>query len=674
MKENSHFLEIKKDIFGLKSDSFLNSPKIHKLIDENIQNKTIQLESNDNDDEIDNFTQTNKNEEYFDDEDTFELNQNEDKYLKYKIIATVKLIKDESNENENYYENILNSGISMIRFSFSIFDENNFLLLKKNVEKIKAIMKNKKLNTPLIIGIENKIMRIKCRKEEFFKKGDIAKINFSNSTYTSKKYNFTIDNYEQILSQNLTPGDKISLDFGKSLFTITKVNFKNGKVLHYDHETVINSSENKFHFENSHRENFFEKFYSSNYITNTKRLKNFANNDYMYMELLENKKEVLHQKNITLAQFLEGNINAFLKEFFQNQKISSIESVQEENLIESVEAIADFDCSVLMDRPAQIIKKIKYEKFEYIPQNYYLYLKKIIDEIKFEYLIIDSFNEQIVEMIKNSDKNIKYLAKISDLQTLKHLNLIIENSIGVVLSLNYFLKELSFTEILYFTDKLIQYFKLQGKSVIIHSHTLESLKRKYKPYNSEVNDLINFIAEGVDGIILVSETINYKIAPRAISTLKKILTDVSELIPLMYKKYPEIENQISDSNLEEVNSVVLYNTLVNDEKIVLILISNDIQFLSHFFKYTFYNQVILVTNELSIIQTFAFHAITHFIYLNDFKLEQYEDSTQQENFEDELNTKLNNDNVIQHFKTKKDSIILNVKAFKGHIIELIYIK
>ena len=125
-------------------------------------------------------------------------------------------------------------------------------------------MKDKGVYIPILIFFETRIMRlITFNETEVLSKGEKIYLKISD-TYTdeciyknsdSKLYEllksentkykcFSWNNKEYLIRVNLKVGEKIIVDWGTALFTITKIFYKNGKCVELGKDDIVEELKN----------------------------------------------------------------------------------------------------------------------------------------------------------------------------------------------------------------------------------------------------------------------------------------------------------------------------------------------------------------------------------------------------------------------------------------------
>lgn len=581
-------------------------------------------------------------------------------HCKQKILLNVDKIKESEFESyEEYYENVINSGINLIKLAFSIYDEKTFENVKNSINRLKEIMKNKNIKIPIMISMEYKIMRFDSPSTIDFKKAEKTYFCFYSIHYQKEKNfdNFTndiknnlhwISNSDYMMMNKVTPGDKIIIDFGTACFLVTKVFYKNGTCVELPEKPNLIQYQDYLDLINSDK--------------TIKQENEYFSIDYNEIEIEESQ--------YSIDTNLELDIKRLMVKFYQGKKFQEKKKIDSNESIDFIEVVALFDCSVNSQRPVQVLKKIKYDIYDYVPDLYYIYAEKLIKEIDFEYLIIDYVSPNnftfFKEKMKKYNKNIPIITKLMDIYSLNYYELIVKNSVSVIISFNNLIKEVSFLDIVIMTEKIIRLFKKNGLAVYCHSQTLESMKKKNKPSPSEINDILLFLQYGIDGFNLGSET--FLNNSNSILSLREILIDIMRLLPTAKKLRPihSLNHFNQDINPTQINAISLYNSLRKNDSFILILISDDEVFLSTFLSYNLYNQIVLVTNRNSIMKRFLLFCITHCILVKEISSQNEE---QKGRIEHDLVDLIKDDHVVKSLMKKKDSSMIFVKSLKGENLE-----
>lgn len=132
-----------------------------------------------------------------------------------------------------------------------------------------------------------------------------------------------------------------------------------------------------------------------------------------------------------------------------------------------------------------------------------LYISYVVE--KKNILDIKKYIKELIK--KNPDfKMPKLYSKIESKLGIENFNKILRASDGIVLGRGDLYTETSILEYPSIEQKIIKKMKRRKKELVIATHVLPSMRFATKPTTSEVGDLYKFVANKVNGIVLVSET------------------------------------------------------------------------------------------------------------------------------------------------------------------------
>lgn len=124
--------------------------------------------------------------------------------------------------------------------------------------------------------------------------------------------------------------------------------------------------------------------------------------------------------------------------------------------------------------------------------------------------------------------NVKLLAKIQSPHALANIDGIIDVSDGIVISRNYLANFVPHTYNYYVQRDIISKCKRMGKPVFIVGHIFESMQKTSMPNCSEINDVVGLINDGIDGLILVKETMYSMYSHNCVEMLSKVILGSEE--------------------------------------------------------------------------------------------------------------------------------------------------
>jgi hypothetical protein len=252
------------------------------------------------------------------------------KLSKYRILATIDKLDHTMNADyEDYYTKIVKSKVDVIKFSLSIYDDHSYENLKQSVDKMTEIMLRNNVKIPIMISMQYRIMRLRIEKGIILKKKDKLLIKISNfkvipsdsriHSLEDKSNVYFINNEDYFYSKNAELGDKFIVDFGKGLFTITKIIYKNGNVLEMSQQDIDSELEKG------------NRIYLNNKL--------FCNED---------------NPNDTCKDLLD-----MVEQFYGGKEIETVNDLEKDFEIDYMEVIVNFDCQLPANRLVQLWKKSK---------------------------------------------------------------------------------------------------------------------------------------------------------------------------------------------------------------------------------------------------------------------------------------------------------------------------
>jgi len=114
--------------------------------------------------------------------------------------------------------------------------------------------------------------------------------------------------------------------------------------------------------------------------------------------------------------------------------------------------------------------------------------------------------KDIEELRKIVGNKMKIISKIEHKDSLKNLDEIIDNSDLILIDRGDLGAEIPVERIPLTQKIIIKRCKKKNVPVFVATHLLDSMTEKKKPTRAEVNDVINTIFDGVDGLVLAQET------------------------------------------------------------------------------------------------------------------------------------------------------------------------
>ncbi len=137
--------------------------------------------------------------------------------------------------------------------------------------------------------------------------------------------------------------------------------------------------------------------------------------------------------------------------------------------------------------------------------------------------------EEDIEAAK-SITNIPIVAKIETAKALMHLEDIVQTSDGVMVARGDLGVEIGVYEVPIYQKKIIKLANRYQKPVITATQMLESMVKTKNPTRAEVSDIANAIIDGIDALMLSSETSIGKYPEEAIKVMDKVSIMTEEYV------------------------------------------------------------------------------------------------------------------------------------------------
>ncbi|MCR4328842.1 MAG: pyruvate kinase [Patescibacteria group bacterium] len=120
-------------------------------------------------------------------------------------------------------------------------------------------------------------------------------------------------------------------------------------------------------------------------------------------------------------------------------------------------------------------------------------------------------------------KKIRVTSKIETEKALRNLEELIKASDAIFIDRNDLGTEIGYEKIPLIQKFITQRCASAGMEIFVATHILESMIKKNKPTRGEANDIINLVLDGVDGLVLSSETAIGENPVLIVKTLKKLI-------------------------------------------------------------------------------------------------------------------------------------------------------
>lgn len=176
---------------------------------------------------------------------------------------------------------------------------------------------------------------------------------------------------------------------------------------------------------------------------------------------------------------------------------------------------------------------------------------------------------ELKEILKKKEYQIPVIAKIEKKEAIKNLDKIIDVSDGVMVARGDLGVEMPLEEVSLLQKQIIKACLIKNKFSILATQILDSMIEKPSPTRAEVSDITNAIFDGVDALMLSSETAMGKYPEIVIKTMRKISERVEKEIPYEENILSMEKNIKNDPILSICYSAVLLSLKIKAKVIVV---------------------------------------------------------------------------------------------------------
>ena len=138
----------------------------------------------------------------------------------------------------------------------------------------------------------------------------------------------------------------------------------------------------------------------------------------------------------------------------------------------------------------------------------------------------------IQDILDEHDSHIKLIAKIENQQGIDNLEEILIHSYGAMIARGDLGVEIAAEKIPLLQKSIVQKCREFRKPVIIATQMLHSMIENPRPTRAEVTDIANAIFQRTDAIMLSGETASGKYPVEAVTTMRKIATEVEDTMDI----------------------------------------------------------------------------------------------------------------------------------------------
>lgn len=152
-------------------------------------------------------------------------------------------------------------------------------------------------------------------------------------------------------------------------------------------------------------------------------------------------------------------------------------------------------------------------------------LRRGVDIICLSYACYGDNMRELKEFInKNSfGRRVELWAKVESKEGIDNFEDILKESDGIMIGRGDLISEVDYIDIPRIQKDIIEKVSKTNKKLIIATYVLDSMKRNNKPTLSEINDIYNFVKQGVYGVMLAGEVSIGWNPELTVSTTKKLI-------------------------------------------------------------------------------------------------------------------------------------------------------
>ncbi len=163
---------------------------------------------------------------------------------------------------------------------------------------------------------------------------------------------------------------------------------------------------------------------------------------------------------------------------------------------------------------------------------------------------------EIRKILKDSNSDMKIIAKIENMQGIENLEEILEVSDGIMVARGDMGVEVPMEEVPVLQKKMIKMANAQGKHVITATQMLESMIKNPRPTRAEATDIANAIYDGTTAIMLSGETAAGAYPVEAVSTMARIAESAEKDIDYHHRMMQNGANAVK----EDITTAIAYAT------------------------------------------------------------------------------------------------------------------
>jgi pyruvate kinase len=165
-------------------------------------------------------------------------------------------------------------------------------------------------------------------------------------------------------------------------------------------------------------------------------------------------------------------------------------------------------------------------------------LKNDLDWIALSFVRTAQDINEIKQLIADSGKKSKVVAKIEKPEALADIDAIIEACDGIMVARGDLGVEINMEDVPTWQKIIIKKCNKAGKPVIVATQMLESMITNPRPTRAEANDVANAVIDGADTVMLSAESASGMYPKEAVQSMVRIIHAVEEKMDIFNKEWP----------------------------------------------------------------------------------------------------------------------------------------